>query len=43
MDKNTLLHTTWEYKNIIIFAPKYRHQVIYGKFRNMEIYNKNAT
>ena len=33
MDKNTLSHTRWECKNHIVFAPKYRRQVIYGKIR----------
>lgn len=33
MDKNTLLHTSWECKYHIVFAPKYRRQVIYGKIR----------
>ena len=29
----TLSHTSWEYKYHIIFAPKYRRQVIYGKMK----------
>jgi len=33
MDKNTLSHTTWNCKYHIVFAPKYRRQVIYGKIR----------
>lgn len=33
MDKNTLSHTRWECKYHIVFAPKYRRQVIYGKIR----------
>ena len=33
MDKNTLAHTTWECKYHIIFAAKYRRQVIYGKIK----------
>lgn len=33
MDKNTLAHTRWECKYHIVFAPKYRRQVIYGKIR----------
>ena len=33
MDKNTLAHTTWECKYHIVFAPKYRRQVIYGKIK----------
>lgn len=33
MDKNTLAHTTWECKYHIVFAAKYRRQIIYGKIR----------
>ena len=33
MDKNSLSHTTWNCKYHIVFAPKYRRQVIYGKIR----------
>ena len=33
MDKNSLAHTTWECKYHIVFAPKYRRQIIYGKIR----------
>jgi putative transposase len=33
MDKNTLAHTTWECKYHIVFAPKYRRQVVYGKIK----------
>jgi len=33
MDKNTLSHTTWNCKYHIVFAPKYRRQVIYGKIK----------
>jgi Transposase and inactivated derivatives len=33
LDKNTLSHTTWECKYHLIFAPKYRRQVIYGKIK----------
>ena len=33
MDKNSLAHTTWECKYHIVFAPKYRRQVIYGKIK----------
>ena len=29
MDTNSLAHTKWEYKYHIVFAPKYRRQVIY--------------
>ena len=31
MDKNSLAHTSWNCKYHIVFAPKYRRQVIYGK------------
>nr|BAD18223.1 transposase of IS657 [Halalkalibacterium halodurans] len=30
-DKNSLAHTTWNCKYHIVFAPKYRRQIIYGK------------
>ena len=33
MDKNSLAHTTWNCKYHIVFAPKYRRQIIYGKIR----------
>ncbi|HFU9546451.1 TPA: transposase, partial [Streptococcus agalactiae] len=33
MDKNSLSHTKWRCKYHIVFAPKYRRQVIYGKLR----------
>ena len=33
MDKNSLAHTTWECKYHIVFAAKYRRQVIYGKIK----------
>lgn len=33
MDKNSLAHTTWECKYHIVFALKYRRQVIYGKLK----------
>ena len=29
MDVNSLAHTKWECKYHIVFAPKYRRQVIY--------------
>ncbi|WP_082989640.1 IS200/IS605 family transposase, partial [Christensenella intestinihominis] len=31
--KNTLAHTTWECKYHIVFAAKFRRQVIYGRLR----------
>ena len=33
MDNNSLAHTRWNCKYHIIFAPKYRRQVIYGKIK----------
>ena len=33
MDKNSLSHTSWNCKYRIMFAPKYRRQIIYGKIK----------
>jgi len=33
MDKNTLSHTTWECKYHLVFAAKFRRQVIYGRIK----------
>ena len=33
MDKNSLAHTTWNCKYHIVFAPKYRRQIIYRKLK----------
>lgn len=33
MDKSSLAHTKWNCKYHLVFAPKYRRQVIYGKLR----------
>ena len=33
MDMNSLAHTKWECKYHLVFAPKYRRQVIYGKLK----------
>ena len=33
MDKNSLAHTTWECKYHLVFAPKYRRQIVYGKLK----------
>lgn len=33
IDINSLAHTTWNCKYHIVFAPKYRRQVIYGKIK----------
>ena len=32
-NNNSLAHTTWDCKYHIVFAPKYRRQIIYGKYR----------
>ena len=32
-DSNSLAHTTWDCKYHIVFAPKYRRQAIYGKYK----------
>jgi REP element-mobilizing transposase RayT len=34
MDMNSLAHTTWECKYHLVFAPKYRRQIIYGKLKS---------
>ena len=33
MDINSLAHTKWNCKYHIVFAPKYRRKVAYGKLR----------
>ena len=33
LDTSSLAHTQWECKNHIVFAPKYRRQIIYGKIK----------
>ena len=33
LDTNSLAHTTWECKYHIVFAPKFRRQIIYGKIK----------
>ena len=33
MDMNSLAHTTWECKYHIVFAPKFRRQIIYGRLK----------
>ena len=32
-DNSSLSHTTWNCKYHVVFAPKYRRQVIYGKIK----------
>lgn len=34
-DKNSLAHTTWNCKYHIVFAPKYRRQITYGKYKKI--------
>ena len=34
-DTNSLAHTKWNCKYHIVFAPKYRRQVIYGKIKGI--------
>jgi len=33
MDASSLAHTKWECQYHIVFAPKYRRQIVYGKLR----------
>ena len=33
MDSETLAHTKWNCKYHIVFAPKYRRQIVYGKMK----------
>ena len=33
LDKNTLSHTRWECKYHLVFAPKFRRQIIYGNIK----------
>ena len=33
MDSESLAHTKWNCKYHIVFAPKYRRQIIYGRLR----------
>ena len=33
MNEESLAHTKWNCKYHIVFAPKYRRQVVYGKLR----------
>lgn len=32
-DNNSLAHTTWNCKYHIVFAPKYRRQIVYEKYK----------
>lgn len=33
MDKNSLSHTSWNCKYHVVFGPKYRRQVLYGRLK----------
>ena len=33
MNNSSLAHTKWECKYHVVFAPKYRRQIIYGKLK----------
>ena len=33
IDKSSIAHTAWNCKYHIVFAPKYRRQIIYGKIK----------
>ena len=33
LDVSSLAHTKWDCKYHIVFAPKYRRQIIYGKIK----------
>ena len=33
MDNSSLAHTKWRCKYHLVFAPKYRRQLIYGKLK----------
>lgn len=37
MDKQSLAHTKWECKYHLVFAPKYRRQIIYGQLNRDEV------
>lgn len=34
MNNDSLAHTKWDCKYHIVFAPKYRRQIIYGKIKH---------
>ena len=33
MDKETLAHTKWNCEYHIVFAPKFRRQIVYGRIK----------
>ena len=37
MDNNSLSHTKWNCKYHIVFAPKYRRKVAYGKIKQCKL------
>ena len=43
---NSLAHTIWNCKYHIVFAPKYRRQIIYGKYKegksSLMIFDRHA-
>ena len=41
MDINSLAHTKWNCKYHIVFAPKYRRKVAYGKMKQDIAINAN--
>jgi len=43
MDKNSLSHTKWNCKCHLVFAPKYRRQVIYPEFDSWKKYKNDES
>ena len=43
MDKNSLAHTQWECKYHIVFAPKFRRKVVYGKIEGRYRWPRNQS
>ncbi len=39
MDNSSLAHSKWNCKYHIVFAPKYRRQIIYGIFKGEKLVN----
>ncbi|NFL88160.1 IS200/IS605 family transposase, partial [Clostridium botulinum] len=35
MDNSSLSHSKWNCKYHVVFAPKYRRQIIYGKIKSV--------
>lgn len=42
MDKQSLAHTKWECKYHLVFAPKFRRQIIYGQLNRDEQVGRNT-